>query len=637
MSYIHEYKFDGTIYYDNADIVAIYPAPYYQMKIKSTPKAITKKKNIPKHEYRYAYKSGLVDWVECSKETKLSHLFLTKAWVDVNMKFIECPVESVHFIGEDRTFGGNELFIDMIPMGCWFTNVRTCVDVNSWTKIRNEVYNRVNHKCECCDIDTKNPDNRVRIEAHERWEYNNDTHVQKLVRLVALCNLCHLSTHMGYAGVIGQTEVALEHLKRVRGITDEQLSEHRRSARLLWTERNNHKWTLDLTMIEQSGFILKNPNIRNRNDPVNNSNTTKVVPTCHLSLPIDTVGCAEVGQQTHPKERVRLNVHKPNNRGIASYAYGQSVYHQLVRYWNENEVGAKVTHLLDDRPENKVSPEAILRMAKWLVNDRPEKFRNPHMYKDLKMEDGLTPEIVREICNYKKLSCYILDENDTAFISHIVVKDNRYSPIVLYAINGHAYIVNDPVAIASINQPRRNLSAKIASKTTSCLLSEESDSEFDENLWLPSQISDFPWLYKNDKNARYNSVSPWRPKPVNIGKWMLYYDKSKLDDAWTLAKNLYDAQKLDGILSMKCSTFAPNPRASTTNKGVIILYCSDSSNEQKIMSIGEHILNMFNYNENPTIYYKTDLQTSNGTFATGSKCNHTYKLINPNFASFCRV
>ena len=25
--------------------------------------------------------------------------------------------------GEDRTFGGNGLFVDMVPQSCWFTNV----------------------------------------------------------------------------------------------------------------------------------------------------------------------------------------------------------------------------------------------------------------------------------------------------------------------------------------------------------------------------------------------------------------------------------------------------------------------------------------------------------------------------------
>jgi DNA replication protein DnaC len=149
-------------------------------------------------------------------------------------------------------------------------------------------------------------------------------------------------------------------------------------------------------------------------------------------------------------------------RSIADYAYdetdGMCVYHQLTKYWNENNSGRKVTQLLDKKPENKVSPEAILRLAKHLIKTVPENFQNPHMYKDLEMEDGLTPEMIREICKYKKISCYIFDENDHHFVS-CVSKDSHYSPIILYAINSHAYLVNDPVAIKSVISVRTNSSS----------------------------------------------------------------------------------------------------------------------------------------------------------------------------------
>lgn len=36
------------------------------------------------------------------------------------------------FIDEDRNFGGYELYIDLIPKSCWFTNVRYCIKSNDW-------------------------------------------------------------------------------------------------------------------------------------------------------------------------------------------------------------------------------------------------------------------------------------------------------------------------------------------------------------------------------------------------------------------------------------------------------------------------------------------------------------------------
>lgn len=136
---------------------------------------------------------------------------------------------------------------------------------------------------------------------------------------------------------------------------------------------------------------------------------------------------------------------------------------------------------------------------------------------------------------------------------------------------------------------------------------------------LPLEVSNSPWLYEN-KYTNYITF--------NTGKWMLFYDKPLMNNAWLLAKKLYRENKLEGVIAMKCSTLFENPRASRSAQGIIILYCNDSSNEVSIMNIGRKILEMFQYREKKIIYYKTDLQSQEGTYATGCKKNHTYKLFN---------
>jgi hypothetical protein len=154
-----------------------------------------------------------------------------------------------HFIGENRLFGGNLLYKDLIPSSTWFKNVRTCVTRSSWDKLRKQVYGRADYKCECCkkdcsinntysgdeyedavispakyeefDGDTElNKWNTIRLEAHERWSYDNDTKVQKLERIIALCHRCHTATHMGLAGLRGLTELAIKHTKKVNSWSD---------------------------------------------------------------------------------------------------------------------------------------------------------------------------------------------------------------------------------------------------------------------------------------------------------------------------------------------------------------------------------------------------------------------------------
>ena len=146
---------------------------------------------------------------------------------------------SYELVGEDRYYGGNKLHKDLIPSTTWFNNVRSYISRNSWDKLRHEIYERVDYKCECCGIDCKenrlydppefvtetikpsisdfdgeterNKWNTVIIEAHERWRYDFPNRVQTLVRIVALCHRCHTSTHMNLAGLRGLKGLALAH------------------------------------------------------------------------------------------------------------------------------------------------------------------------------------------------------------------------------------------------------------------------------------------------------------------------------------------------------------------------------------------------------------------------------------------
>lgn len=127
---------------------------------------------------------------------------------------------------------------------------------------------------------------------------------------------------------------------------------------------------------------------------------------------------------------------------------------------------------------------------------------------------------------------------------------------------------------------------------------------------LPLEISNSPWLYED--NFKINDKN-------NVGKWMLFFDKEIINDSWSFATKLYRENNLADVLSMKCSTNYNNPRASRTDNSIIILYCSDSSNEEKIINIGKNILKLFDYRDSPIIYYKTDIQTYEGTAATGCK------------------
>jgi uncharacterized protein YprB with RNaseH-like and TPR domain len=129
-----------------------------------------------------------------------------------------------------------------------------------------------------------------------------------------------------------------------------------------------------------------------------------------------------------------------------------------------------------------------------------------------------------------------------------------------------------------------------------------------------------PWVYQaaTSKSATF----------PRTGKWMLFYLKKDMDIAWNTAVMAFNDEKLDGVHSMKASSLNyDNPRASDKDKGVLIFYCGGS--EDDVVMIGELILKVMQYCKNhsvPFVYYKLNEQTAQGTAATGSTKNWTYKL-----------
>jgi hypothetical protein len=159
--------------------------------------------------------------------------------------------------GEDRGFGSG-LLVDLVPDPCWFTNVRTCVSVQDWERLRLMITRRAGHRCEACGRGEDRASRRW-LEAHERWHYDEHTGVQALRRLVCLCSECHLSTHLGYANVTGRAGQALAHLATVTGMTPTEVSAHVQDAGQLWLRRSRRTWELDLSILTDAGVTLARP------------------------------------------------------------------------------------------------------------------------------------------------------------------------------------------------------------------------------------------------------------------------------------------------------------------------------------------------------------------------------------------
>jgi hypothetical protein len=156
--------------------------------------------------------------------------------------------------GEDRTFGGKTLYVDLVPSSSWANNVRTAISARDWKRIRTLSNTRAHHTCELCRA---RPD---RLETHERWSYSeplSGAHgIQRLERIICLCAPCHLATHFGFASVSGRRELALQQLASVNRWDDAQVWDHIDRATAIWEERNALRWQLDLSIITDAGIAL---------------------------------------------------------------------------------------------------------------------------------------------------------------------------------------------------------------------------------------------------------------------------------------------------------------------------------------------------------------------------------------------
>lgn len=143
-----------------------------------------------------------------------------------------------------------KLTIELVPSTCWFSNVRSEVSAADWDRIRKRVYAEANYLCEVCG--GKGPKHPV--EAHEVWDYNDKTKVQKLLRMVALCPSCHEVKHIGFAQQRGFLDRALQHLGKVNGWTLSEALTYTNKAFSTWNKRSQHNWTLDISYLTQYGI-----------------------------------------------------------------------------------------------------------------------------------------------------------------------------------------------------------------------------------------------------------------------------------------------------------------------------------------------------------------------------------------------
>ena len=140
---------------------------------------------------------------------------------------------------------------------------------------------------------------------------------------------------------------------------------------------------------------------------------------------------------------------------------------------------------------------------------------------------------------------------------------------------------------------------------------------------LPLDVYNTPWLRFDKKTL---------PKKI-CGKWALYFnDKSLMNEVWKVAIKSLMEDKLYGVQRLACSTNYVGKSGRISISGTLTFACDvspDEENEEIILNVGKNILEIFNYDERQSVYYKSDESTFfKKEFTIPTSTHYTYKLDN---------
>lgn len=160
--------------------------------------------------------------------------------------FINCDIVCIR--RRTRSLGGilYKLDFELVPDSCWYSNLRSILKPAAWDVVRKDAYARANGRCMICGRPVK------RLEAHEKWAYDEKKHVQKLVDVVAVCHSCHTVIHIGRTQLTGKEDEAIEHFLKVNGCS---YADYRKA---LGAANEKHlrlnkvaEWSLDLSWLKR--------------------------------------------------------------------------------------------------------------------------------------------------------------------------------------------------------------------------------------------------------------------------------------------------------------------------------------------------------------------------------------------------
>ena len=137
-----------------------------------------------------------------------------------------------------------KLRFETVPQECWFSNLRSVLPPAVWDKVRRDAYARAGYRCTVCG-------RQGRLEAHEKWSYDEENAVQKLEDVVALCKSCHEVKHVSRTALFGRGDDAMAHFMKVNGATQAEYHEALQAMNEEYLRRSKVEgWVTDISWLK---------------------------------------------------------------------------------------------------------------------------------------------------------------------------------------------------------------------------------------------------------------------------------------------------------------------------------------------------------------------------------------------------
>ena len=131
--------------------------------------------------------------------------------------------------------------------------------MEKWHQLKENLYQREGNKCWVCGKEN------TYLEAHESFEYDDKSRIQKLVGIHHLCRLCHKIKHIGFwcytpegwSKLIKERLTKLDLIKHfcsTNNCSQENYEFHKNAAFKRWEERSKHQWKQDLGVFDPKEY-----------------------------------------------------------------------------------------------------------------------------------------------------------------------------------------------------------------------------------------------------------------------------------------------------------------------------------------------------------------------------------------------